>query len=282
MKFLLIFFLLNIFHSFSQDSLNQVPFTWEKIIEGFHFAEIDAPYKSIINDSKITLVKINPKHFENQLLIAKELEKKSMTVKEWADTFNLDIVLNAGMYDLANKMQSKGYLQNNAHFNNSALHPNYNSILAFNPTDSSQQKMTVLDLKCQAFSEIKKEYNCFAQGLRMLDCDGVPSAWNKRKQSCSMLVTACDFEGNIYFIFCRSPYSHNEMIAFMQQFNFKLRNAIYMEGGPQTSLYVNIKKEDGTNFKLQKVGSYVSNTYAHDRNDHFWNLPNVIGLKVLL
>jgi hypothetical protein len=48
-----------------------------------------------------------------------------------------------------------------------------------------------------------------------------------------------------------------------------------MEGGPETSFYINI---DDT--KIEKVGSYVSTTYANDDNDHFWNLPNVIGIKV--
>jgi hypothetical protein len=32
--------------------------------------------------------------------------------------------------------------------------------------------------------------------------------------------------------------------------------------------------------KIEKIGSYVSETYPNDLNDHFWTLPNVIGFKV--
>ena len=90
-----------------------------------------------------------------------------------------------------------------------------------------------------------------------------------------MLVCAMDEDDNLVIIFNRSPYSQNQMIAFMKQFPSPLRNAIYMEGGPETSLYVHIN-----DFCLQKVGSYVSGTYTKDTNERFWGLPNVIGIRV--
>lgn len=87
-----------------------------------------------------------------------------------------------------------------------------------------------------------------------------------------MLVAALDDKENLYFVFCRSPYSHNQMIAFMQE--LKLKNAIYLEGGPETSLYIR-----GKNEVIERVGSYVSDSYAHDENVVFWKLPNVIGIQ---
>ncbi|MES2590143.1 MAG: phosphodiester glycosidase family protein [Bacteroidota bacterium] len=256
-------------------STDSIKISWTNLAKGLDFCETDAPYKSIINDSKITVLKLEPQFFDFSLLIATELKTKSLTADKWADSFDLDIVINAGMYDLAKKMMSKGYLQNNKHVNNPNIHPNYNSMIAFNPKDSSLAKFSVLDLECTPWEKVKKDYNSYAQGLRMLDCDGKAIGWNKRKQSCSMLITAHDEKGFLYFIFCRSPYTHNEMIAFMQKFPFKLVNAIYMEGGPQTSLYVNIGDT-----KMEKIGSYVSETYPNDKNDHFWKLPNVIGVKL--
>jgi hypothetical protein len=109
----------------------------------------------------------------------------------------------------------------------------------------------------------------------MLDCDGNPLSWDKKKQSCSMLIAAKDTKGNVYFIFTRSPYTHTEMIQFMLKYPEKLTNAIYMEGGPETSLYIHVGETT-----IEKVGSYVSNTYPTDNNKTYWPLPNVIGLKV--
>jgi hypothetical protein len=148
-------------------------------------------------------------------------------------------------------------------------------MIAFNPKDSLTSNFNIFDLTCTNWQSIKSDYHCFAQGMRMIDCNGNALGWNKRNQSCSMLVAAIDEIGNVYFVFTRSPYTHNEMIHFLLSFPFKIRETIYMEGGPETSFYINID-----NTRIEKVGSYVSTTYANDDNDHFWNLPNVIGMKV--
>lgn len=249
---------------------------WQTLASGADYMEMEAPKKSAINDSRISILKLNPATFEMKLLSATaEDDQKPKTASEWAEKYELNVVVNAGMYDLAKKMLSKGYLKSENHVNNPTLYPNYNAMIAFNPKDSLKSKFTVLDLKCENWDKVKTEYHCYAQGLRMIDCNRQPLSWNKKNQSCSMLVTAVDALGNIYFIFSRSPYTHNEMIEFMLAFPFQLNNAIYMEGGPQTSLFIQFGDR-----KIEKIGSYVSETYPNDLNDHFWTLPNVIGFKV--
>ncbi|MCE3296596.1 MAG: hypothetical protein K0R65_2310 [Crocinitomicaceae bacterium] len=263
------------------DSIPPLHLSWRNIVPGLEFCETNAPRKSDVNDSKISILKLDPKYFDFQLLMATEQYKKPLDAKAWADSFDLDIVINAGMYDLSRKMYSKGFLKGEKHTNQSAIHPNYKTMIAFNPKDTLEKRFTVVDLECDSFELIKKRYHCLAQGLRMLDCNAGPIGWNKRKQYCSQLITTIDDLGSIYLIFVRSPYLHNEMIAYMQQMKLNLHNAIYMEGGPQTSLYVHIEKEGKELFHLEKIGSYVSETYAHDKNDHFWKLPNVIGMKLI-
>ena len=263
-----------------KDSIKPLEIKWQNIIPGLDFCETMAPRKSEINDSKITILKLNPKFFDFHLLMATEQTKKPLDAKEWADSFDLDIVINAGMYDLTKKMYSKGFLKGEKHTNRADIHPNYKTMIAFNPKDSLEKSFTVCDLDCDSFASVKNKYNCLAQGLRMLDCNSEPIGWNKRKQYCSQLITTIDDLGNVYLIFVRSPYLHNEMIAYMREMKLNLYNAIYMEGGPQTSLYVDIQKDGKELFHLEKIGSYVSETYPNDKNDHFWKLPNVIGMKV--
>ncbi len=108
----------------------------------------------------------------------------------------------------------------------------------------------------------------------MIDCNGEALNWNKKNQSCSMIVAASDDKGNIYYIFTRSPYTHNDIIKFLLSLPFHIKETIYLEGGPETSMYINIG-----NTKIRKIGSYVSTTFANDDNNHFWKLPNVIGVK---
>lgn len=250
-------------------------FEWNELADGIAVCETDAPKKSILGDSKITIVKINPDLFEFQLLTATEHNNISRPVNEWADSFNLNVVLNAGMYELSNGLINRGYMKNYSHCNNPVFNPAYNSMIALNPVDSADSRFAILDLKCDSWENVKSDYNCFAQGMRMIDCNGEALGWNKKNQSCSMLVAATDPLGNIYYVFSRSPYTHNEMISFMLGFPFELSNAIYLEGGPETSLYIKVGDT-----VIEKVGSYVSQTYPNDDNDHFWKLPNVIGLRL--
>ncbi len=248
---------------------------WTELEKGLSYIELDAPRKDKVGDSKISILKINPENFSFEMLSASQTDSVPLCVVDWAEKFNLKVVINAGMYDLKRKLSSKGLLQNDLNYsNNSNLYEGYNSIIAFNPIEKGLPNFDIIDLKCNDFSKIKNQYQSYAQGLRMIDCEGNPMSWNKNPQWCSQLIVAKDKQQFIYFIFTRSPYSHNEMIQFMLNFEVKLVNAIYMEGGPQTSLFVDTEKG-----RIEKLGSYVSKTYATDKNAEFWALPNVIGIR---
>lgn len=279
-------FFTGIFASFAQDGTDtlykrpkdtmDLVIHWRKIGKGVSFCETDAPVRSAIGDSRLTILKIDPKQVEFDLFTASGMDSVSRSVKTWADTMNLNIVFNAGMYDLAKPLMSRGLLKNGSHSNQFAYKEGWNVMLALNPVDSlNAMDAAVYDMECTPYAQIENKYTSFAQGLRMLDCSGNPMNWKKRIQSCSMLVCAHDDQNNLIIIFCRSPYTHNQMIGFMKQFPTPLHNAIYMEGGPETSLYVHIG-----DFCMQKVGSYVSGTYAKDTNESYWTLPNVIGIRV--
>ena len=248
---------------------------WKQVGKGVQFCETDAHLKSIIGDSKLTLLKIDPKQVEFDLFTASGMDSISKPVNVWADTMNLNIVFNAGMYDLAKPLISRGLLKNGNHHNQFTFKEGWNLMFALNPLDSlNEMDAKVYDMQCITYDSIREKYASFAQGIRMLDCSGNPMTW-KKNQSCSMLICAHDDQDNLIIIFNRSPFPINHMIAFMKQFPTPLHNAIYMEGGPETSLYVSIG-----DFCLQKVGSYVSGTYAKDTNETYWPLPNVIGIRV--
>jgi hypothetical protein len=247
---------------------------WQHLHDGLDYCETNAPEKSIVNDSKISILKINPDRFEFRMLSGSENGDSTRTAPQWAKDFKMDVVINAGMYDLGKTLSNKAYLQNYQHFNNPNFNPNFGAMIAFNPKDSLLPNFKIADLSCYKWDSLKTKYNSFSQGMRMLDCNGKALTWNKRNQSCSMLLAAADNDGNIYFIFSRSPYSHNDMICFLLQMPVSLENAIYLEGGPETSMYIHAG--DTT---IEKVGSYISGSYPNDDNKSFWKLPNVIGLR---
>jgi hypothetical protein len=111
--------------------------------------------------------------------------------------------------------------------------------------------------------------------MRMIDCDGTPMAYDKKPdQSCSMIILSTDSTGMIYIFFTRSPYTHQKMIHFLMSFPFELRQTVYLEGGPEASLFIKTK-----NVTISKYGTYVSKTWEKDDNDHFWEIPNIIGIR---
>ena len=249
--------------------------SWTQLAKGVEFIEMAAPQKSFLGDSKLTILRLEPEQLQFFMYNATQMDNLRLTAPQWADSFDLNIVMNAGMYDLANGLIHRGYLKNGKHVNNKKVNPDYNSMIAFAPKDSMNNNFDILDLQCEKWEEVCDQFSCYAQGMRMIDCNGEAMGWNKKNQSCSMLVAAKDAKGRIWFIFSRSPYSHNQMISFMGTFKEDLRNAIYLEGGPETSLYINIK-----DICIERIGSYVSQTYPIDTNVDFWELPNVIGIKV--
>jgi len=249
---------------------------WYNLQDGLQYIEMSGPRKLDIGDSKISLLKIDPNAFTFEMLSASQFDSTKRCAVDWANEFDLNVVINAGMYDLRRQLSSKGMLRNSKDYaNNSKLYEGYNMMIAFNPVDGAKvSSFDIFDLKCTDVNTIKKQYHSLAQGMRMIDCEGNAMSWNKNPQWCSQLIVAKDKKGQIYFVFTRSPYSHNEMIQFMINLDEPLTNAIYMEGGPQTSLFITTEKD-----RIEKLGSYVSRTYPTDKNGEFWELPNIIGLK---
>lgn len=258
-----------------QRDSSKVLVEWVALAPGLNWCETDAAYVSKVGDSRITIVKIDPNKVDFELFSATSMDRKPRTALQWSDSFDLQVVFNAGMYDLAKPLTSRGFLKARAHINQPVLHPSFNAMLAFHPTKQTIDPLTIFDLTCFPYSSFKDDYDSFIQGLRMIDCKGQPVFWKKKVQSCSMLVAAQDNNGSLYLIFSRSPYTHNEFIRMMLKLPFPIYNAIYLEGGPETSLFVNLH-----HLQLHNVGSFVSSTYETDSNCTFWPLPNVVGIRL--
>lgn len=248
---------------------------WVTLTKGIQYREIKAPTKSEIGDSKISLVRMDKELFEFDIYSATEFDSVPRSVKTWAKKFKLNIAFNAGMYSQENTLLSRAFLKSSEkHVNNPSIIEDFNLMMAMSPNAHHRENIEVLDLTCENFEQMKNEFKCYAQGLRMIDCNGKPMFWKKKIQSCSMIIAAEGMDNKFYLIFCRSPYTHNQMIEFMLQMPYGIRNAIYLEGGPETSLFIDVNGHH-----IERVGSWVSETWESDENKHFWSLPNIVGIK---
>ncbi len=254
-------------------SITEIP--WKMLMDGMQFAELDAPEKSVVNDSKLSILKVDVRKFDFEFLTASEHGKTMRTAPEWAGEFKQNVIINAGMYKFNKIHSNKGYMKNYNHLNNPVKSTYFNAMLAMHPKDQSKPPFEIIDITNQSWDIVQHQYNSFCQGMRMISYEGTAMEFSKRPdQSCSMVVAATDTLGNLYFIYTRSPYTHRTMIAFLQGLPLNIRTTVYLEGGPETSFYVNTGDT-----VIGKFGSYVSNSCANDNNDHFWKIPNVIALR---
>lgn len=272
--FLFILFLLTSFCSVGQTPwISEIP--WTNLMDGLQYAELDAPEKSVVNDSKLTILKVDVQKFDFDFLTASEHGNQARTAPDWAQEFDQNIVINAGMYKYNKTQSNKGYMKNYKHLNNPVRNNYYNALLAMHPKDPQKPPFEIIDTYQKDWEKIQTQYHSVCQGMRMINDKGEGMAFTKRPdQSCSMILAATDTSHNLYFIFTRSPYTHLNMIKFLQGLPLNIRTTVYLEGGPETSLYLNT----GDTI-IAKYGSYVLNTCDNDDNNHFRKMPNVIALR---
>ena len=244
---------------------------WKKVEEGLYWAEIYPSQKSLVKDSKITIVKINPRFYSFKLLCASDLGKTRMTAKDWCLKHNLISAINAGMYQ-EDGLRSVGYMKNFSHINNPRLSSSYKAVLAFNRTDAAVPEIQIIDLRCQAFEELKPKYQTFVQSIRMVSCQQ-ENVWAKQDNMWSLAVLGMDKNGNGLFIFSESPYSVHDFINVLLSLPISLYNAMYLEGGAEASLYFSLN-----GVELDKVGNNGSGLNDSLVRGVVRAIPNVLGI----
>ena len=250
--------------------LNFVFARWHPLCKGMAIGQFTAQPKSDIGDSKITILKVDPHWFQLKLFSTSQLKHKALTAEQWAKKYGLIAVTNAGMFDTDFRTHV-GYMKNFNHLNN-PVQNHYQSVAAFNPIDSSRAPFMIFDLDRVSFDQILKQYQCLIQNLRLIRRPG-ENRWKQKINKWSEAALGQDREGNILFIFCRSPYSMHDLNNILLKLPIRLVAAQHLEGGPEASFYFKFE-----NMELRLTGSYETNFNENDHNSAFWPIPNVLGV----
>jgi hypothetical protein len=255
-------------------SFKSITITFQELEEGLSYASIDLPVKSSCSDLKIDILKIDPAYFKFDLICAGQKGNNSKPIPSWVNENKMLAAVNAGMFKLDGSFNtSTGFMKNKKYVNNATLNPAYKSIFAFNSKDNSLPDAQIIDLSCDNWDQLKAKYSGFSQCLRMLDCHN-KNTWQLQEKKWSMVLLGQDLQGNILFIFVRSPYKVHDYINILLSLPINLKRLMYLEGGPEASFYVNHPK-----LKVEKFGSYETGFNENDNNDHFLEIPNVIAIQ---
>jgi hypothetical protein len=236
---------------------------WKKIDEGLFLGEI--------HSRSLTLVKVVPTVYSYKLLCASENNNLRVTAKKWCQTHNLISATNAGMY-WTDGITNVGYMKNFNHLNNPRLNTRYNAVLAFNRVDATVPEVQIIDLKCQEYERLKDKYQTFIQGIRMVSCRQ-ENVWEKQERMWSIAAFGMDKSGNGLFIFGETPYSVHDFTNILLSLPISLHNAMYLEGGPEATLYFS-----AGGVELEKIGSHATGFNGNGFQKIARPLPNVIGI----
>lgn len=243
---------------------------WREVAVGLYVGEFASPFSQDSSGAGITVVRIDPKYYSFRLLAASEHGRQRMTIKEWCRNHDLVAAVNAGMFQ-EDGITSVGYMKNFSHINNPRV-SRENTFLAFNPTTPDEPEIRIIDRECEDFNALKRRYGTLVQSIRMISCQR-QNVWSPQSARWSTVAVGTDTNGNVLFLFNQSPRSVHEFIEILLALPLSLTNAMYLEGGPQASLYLST---GGT--AIERYGSLETGFRNGESIRIAFPLPNVIGI----
>jgi hypothetical protein len=248
------------------------PARWDALEPGLDLGVFPSPRPSEFGDSMIRALRIDPGHFEFQLLnTSASPEGRILTAREWCRRHDLVAAINTSMYQ-RDFRTSVSLMRTRTHTNNPRLSKDM-TILAFDRLNADVPPVKIIDRECDDFEEWKGNYGTLIQSIRMLSCGG-ENVWSQQPRKWSTAAIGTDRQGRVLFLHVRSPYSTHDLIEILRELPLDLDRAMYAEGGPEAQLYIHSGGRE-----LELVGSYESAFQEDDENSHAWPVPNVVGIR---
>ncbi len=244
---------------------------WQTLEPGLEFGVFLSPQLSETSDSRIRVLRIDPKRFEFRLLNASSPgQNQLLTAREWCQRNGLVAAINASMYQ-KDYRTSVSLMRTKNHVNNPRLSRD-KTILAFDRTTPDVPLLKMIDRQCENFDDWKDKYHTLVQSIRMISCKG-HNVWRQQPQKWSTAVIGIDHEGWGLFIHVRSPYSTHDLINILIELPLQVSSAMYAEGGREAQLYIQSGDQE-----YEFIGSYGSGFGENSHNQYAAPIPNVVGI----
>ena len=187
---------------------------------------------------------------------------KNKTVKEVVIDKNKEdyfLVCNAGMFNIDYRT-NMGYMKSKGRILNAKEHPNYYSVMAFDPLYSDLPNFYIYDTDITHLDSILSKYDSVIENLRLIKRDA-ENRWSQQNKKWSELAIAQDIKGNIVIVYCRNKISMFDFNNLILSLPIDLVVAQHLEGNVSAQLYF-------------KINQYELD---YDNNEY---VPNLIGFKV--
>jgi hypothetical protein len=256
------------------DPIAESSVQWATLAPGLDFGTFDATKRSPVGDSRITVLRIDPKLWEFVLLGKSWTgETENQTAEQWCKKYGLTAAINAGMF-ATNEATHVGHLQTRG-YTNSATVSKYMSVAAFHPRRDTLPEYRLFDLDEPGVTvdTIRDDFASVVQNLRLIKKTG-ENRWRQQDKIWSEAALGEDNAGRALFIFSRSPFSMHDLNQQLLSMGIGLIAAQHLEGGPEAQLYARVGQRT-----LEMVGSYETEFREDDGNTNAWPVPNIIGIR---
>jgi hypothetical protein len=245
---------------------------WRELEPGLDLGEFVAPEVARTGDSTVRVVRVDPALWEFVLLNTSAPGGGELyTAREWCARQGCVAAINASMYQ-TDYRRSVSLMRTRDHVNNAYVSKD-NTVLAFDRLDEGVPPVQIIDRTCQDFDALAGRYGTLVQSIRMVSCRG-NNVWEQQKRKYSTAAVAIDGDGRLLMIHCRSPYSTHDFIDILLALPLDIVNAMYVEGGPESQLFV-----EAGGVRGEFVGSFESGFLESDLNRRAWPIPNVVAVR---
>lgn len=224
-----------------------------------------------VGDRIITIVRVDPAHFQFRFLNESH-EGKRRPLPSWVRDHGLIGGINAGMF--LPDGRSCGYLRQKGVVRSNRSPSKFTGVIGFDPLGGLAPFAVGGNVCPRRLPWFKLHYGSVLQGYRvMVNCRGRAMEWPHTRRF-SMAAIGVDQEGQVTLVHVRTPYRPTVLNRMLADPAIGLRGLIYMEGGPEASLFVKAGGET-----VREIGSWEDGFNPNDDNHEFWDLPNVIGFS---
>jgi hypothetical protein len=240
---------------------------WQALEPGLDLALFDGP-PGAAGDGKIAVVRIDPASFELRLLNASAPGEGTLrTARAWAGHVDAVAAINAGMYG-QDYRTSISLMRSQLHVNQRRV-SREKAVLAFERVGRGGPPVRFIDRDCEDLERAASGYGTLVQSIRMISCER-KNVWAPSSRRFSAAAIGLDGKGRVLFIHARSAWSMHDLVDALLALPIDLRQAMYVEGGPEAQLYVR-----GGSREVERVGTFESTPGA--QGGDAWPVPNVIA-----
>ena len=244
---------------------------WDTLAPGLDLGLFRGPWPTPVGDTTIVILRADPQYWRPRFLCASEAgDAVGLTAKGWCERHDLVVATNAGMF-ATDYRTHVGYMRSNGHVNCATVNQ-YQSALAFEPTETGESHARIFDLDVVDIQTVIRGYRDIAQNLRLIKRPGI-NRWSAQDKMWSEAALGEDSSGRFLFIFVRSPFSMHDLNNILLSLPIDLVCAQHLEGGPEAQLYI---RYGDTEYEF--IGSYETGFGEGDGNHHAWPIPNALAI----